>query len=67
MQYFNDPGLGQSQFMDNTMWISPQLQLWHLHWLVLVQSLGDVHSQVPQMSQSNFMSHTDTGVIFKTH
>jgi hypothetical protein len=25
----------------------PRLQLWHLHWLVSVQSVGDLHSQVP--------------------
>jgi hypothetical protein len=30
-----------------SMALVPQLQLWHLHWLVTVQSMGDLHSQLP--------------------
>jgi hypothetical protein len=26
--------------------VIPQLQLWHLHWLMSIQSVGDLHSQV---------------------
>jgi hypothetical protein len=29
------------------MALIPQLQFWHLHWLLSVESLGDLHSGVP--------------------
>jgi hypothetical protein len=29
-----------------------QLQFWHIHWLVLIQSVGDLHWQVPRTLQS---------------
>jgi hypothetical protein len=28
----------------------PQQQLWHFHWLASIQSMGDLHSYVLQMS-----------------
>jgi hypothetical protein len=42
-----------------------QLQLWHLHWLVSVQSVSELHSREPYVLQ--FLSHTDAGPIVKTH
>jgi hypothetical protein len=34
-------------FVSSFTVLVPQLQLWHLHCLVSVPSVGDVHSQVP--------------------
>jgi hypothetical protein len=39
----------------------PQLLLWHLHWLLSVQSMGDLHASVL------LMWHGDNAPIFKTH
>jgi hypothetical protein len=48
-----------------SMALVPQLQLWHLHRLVSVQSVGDLHSQVPQVL--HFLSHRDAAPIVETH
>jgi hypothetical protein len=42
-----------------------QLQLWHLHRLVPVQSVGDLHSQVASLL--HFMSHGDATAVVGTH
>jgi hypothetical protein len=34
----------------------PQLQLWHLHWLVSVQSAGYMHSRLSEISASRAIS-----------
>jgi hypothetical protein len=42
----------------------PQLQLRHINWLASVQSVGEVHSSVPQML--HFLSHGDAAPIVET-
>lgn len=48
MKYFEDPLLGQIQFScyitSASSRLFAQLQLWHLHWQVWVQSVADLHS-----------------------
>jgi hypothetical protein len=41
-----------------------QLQLCLLHWLVSIQSMGDLHLQVPWVL--HFLFHGDTAPIVKT-
>jgi hypothetical protein len=48
-----------------SMVLIPQLQLRHLHWLVFVWSVGDLHSQMPQAL--HIMSCKDANAIVKTH
>jgi hypothetical protein len=43
----------------------PQLQLWHLHWLVFPQSMGDLHSRLPYAL--HFLSSGDAAPIVETH
>ena len=43
----------------------PQLQLWHPTWSVCVQSVGDLHSPVPNVLQ--FLSHGDVVIIVDKH
>lgn len=54
------------------VWVSfctavlPQLQLrWHRHWLVSIQSMGDLHSQVSFVL--HFISHGRVVSIVETH
>jgi hypothetical protein len=62
MKYSEDPQLGWSQLLcDITSAPIPQLLLQHLHWLISVQSMDDLHSSVL------LMWHGDTALIFKTH
>jgi hypothetical protein len=48
-----------------SMTFVPHLQLWYLHWLVSVQSTGDLHSCVLYML--HFLSHTGAALIVETH
>jgi len=53
------------------VWVSfytvalPQLQLWHRHWLVSIQSMGDLHSQVSYVL--HFISHGRVASVVETH
>jgi hypothetical protein len=40
--------------------LAPQLQLWHIHWLVSVESVGELRARVPQVV--HFLSHEEDGV-----
>jgi hypothetical protein len=42
----------------------PQLKLRHLHWLMFVQFMVDLHSSVLQML--HFLSHGDAAPVIKT-
>jgi hypothetical protein len=43
--------------------VSPQLQLWYLHWLLFMQCVGSLHSEVPHVR--HFMSHGDAAAIIE--
>ena len=43
----------------------PQLQLWHLHCRVYVQSVSVLHSQLPYYL--HFTCHGDAGAVVETH
>jgi len=45
--------------------VLPQLQLWHRHWLVSIQSMGDLHSLVSYVL--HFTSHGRVVSVVETH
>jgi hypothetical protein len=44
--------------------LNPYLQLWHLHWFSLLQSVGDRHSHVPYVLYFSFQE--DAAPIVRT-
>lgn len=44
--------------------VMPQLQLWRLHWLLSVQSVGNLHPQLPYVL--HLASHGDAAAVVET-
>jgi len=67
-KYFEDPRSRQPPFPVrcggslSTALVS-QMQLCHLHWLLSVKSLGDLHSQAPYVL--HFLFHGNAAPIFE--
>jgi hypothetical protein len=54
-----------ASIQDGKQMFVPELLLWHLYWLLSVQSVSDLYSCVPYVL--HFLSHRVTASIVKTH